>query len=133
MFYSYCVIKSGSPEDLERMMARMDAESSRPIDDPAPIRDFPKYGRPLVYVGGIYGKAVGWTHKYGLIECWTPPTNTTWVGLTLPASSGWNRTSGRAVRGCSRHRGPSERQQDNGLVLHGRTEPLPCLASGQAQ
>ena len=49
-------------------MTRMDAEANRPIDDPAPIRNFPKYGRPLVYVSGIYGKAVGWTHTYGLIE-----------------------------------------------------------------
>ncbi|MFB8370349.1 hypothetical protein ACFC25_13400 [Pseudarthrobacter sp. NPDC055928] len=47
------MIKSGSPEDVERMMMRMDAEASRPIDDPAPIRDFPKYGRPLVYFSGI--------------------------------------------------------------------------------
>jgi hypothetical protein len=133
MFYRYCVIKSGSPEDLERMMARMDAESSRPIDDPAPIRDFPKYGRPLVYVGGIYGKAVGWTHKYGLIEWLDSADNTTWVGLTPPASSEWNRTNGRAVRGCSRHSGPLARQQDTGLVLNGRTRPVPCLASGQAQ
>lgn len=50
------------------MMARMDAEASRPIDAPAPIREFPKYGRPLVSVNGIYGKAVGWTNDYGLIE-----------------------------------------------------------------
>ena len=48
-------------------MARMDAEASRPIDDPAPIRDFPKYGRPLVYVSGIYGKAVAWTHTYEVL------------------------------------------------------------------
>lgn len=84
MFYSCCVIKSGSPEDLERMTARMDAESSRPIDDPAPIRDFPKYARPLVYVGGIYGKAVGWTHKYGLIE---------WMDSSGKYHMGWAHSS----------------------------------------
>lgn len=48
------------------MMARMDAESTRPIDDSAPLREFPKCGLPLVYVGGIYGKAVYWTPNYDL-------------------------------------------------------------------
>lgn len=40
-------------------MARLDADKVRPMDDTSPIRDFPKYGRPLVKVGNIYGKAVG--------------------------------------------------------------------------
>ena len=61
------MIKHGTPEDSERMFARIQAEESRPIDDPAPLRDFPKYGRPLVYVSSIYGKAAGWTHMSGLI------------------------------------------------------------------
>jgi hypothetical protein len=61
------VIKGGKPEDMERMMARLEADQSPPVDDPAPIREFPKYGRPLVYVSGIYGKAAAWTHTYGLI------------------------------------------------------------------
>ncbi len=78
------MIKSGSPEDVERMMMRKDAEASRPIDDPAPIRDFPKYGRPLVYVSGIYGKAVGWTHKYGLIE---------WLDSSGKYHMGWAHSS----------------------------------------
>ncbi|GKV73704.1 hypothetical protein NCCP2145_30850 [Pseudarthrobacter sp. NCCP-2145] len=77
------MIKSGSPEDVERIMIRMDAEASRPIDDPAPIRDFPKYGRPLVYVSGIYGKAVGWTHKYGLIEWLVAVTGLDGPGRTV--------------------------------------------------
>ncbi|MDF9749204.1 hypothetical protein [Arthrobacter sp. ES3-54] len=38
------------------------------MEDSSPIRDFPKYGRPLVCVNGIYGKAVAWSHSYGLIE-----------------------------------------------------------------
>ena len=50
------------------MFVRMRAEEGRPIDDPSPMREFPKYGRPMVCVGGIYGKAVGWTRSYGLIE-----------------------------------------------------------------
>lgn len=78
------MIKSGSPDDVERMMARMDAEASRPIDDPAPLRDFPKFGRPLVYVGGIYGKAVGWTDKYGLIE---------WLDASGKYHMGWAHSS----------------------------------------
>jgi hypothetical protein len=78
------VIKSGSPQDLERMMARMRAEETRPFDDPAPIRDFPKYGRPLVYVSGVYGKAVAWTHKYGLIE---------WLDSSGKYHIGWAHSS----------------------------------------
>lgn len=39
-------------------MARLDVEATRPVNGPAPIKEFPKLGRPLVYVGGIYGKAV---------------------------------------------------------------------------
>jgi hypothetical protein len=50
------------------MMARVAAEESRPIDDPAPVHDFPKSGRPLVYLSGIYGKAVSWTRTFGLVE-----------------------------------------------------------------
>lgn len=78
------MIKHGSPEDTERMLARMDVEAHRPIDDPAPIRDFPKYGRPLVYVGGIYGKAVGWTSHYGLIE---------WLDSSGKYHMGWAHSS----------------------------------------
>jgi hypothetical protein len=62
------VIKAGSPEDMDRVMARLDADKCRPMDDASLIRDFPKYGRPLVCVNGIYGKAVAWSHSYGLIE-----------------------------------------------------------------
>ena len=78
------MIKHGSPEDTERMLARMDVEAHRPIDDPAPLRDFPKYGRPLVYVGGIYGKAVGWTSRYGLIE---------WLDSSGKYHMGWAHSS----------------------------------------
>jgi hypothetical protein len=53
---------------MDRMIARLDADKGRPIDDTSRIRDFPKYGRPLVQVGAIYGKAVAWSHSYGLIE-----------------------------------------------------------------
>lgn len=53
---------------MNRIMARLDADKSRPMDDTSPIRDFPKYGRPLVQVGSIYGRAVAWSHSYGLIE-----------------------------------------------------------------
>ncbi|WP_160665134.1 hypothetical protein [Pseudarthrobacter sp. ATCC 49987] len=84
MFYTCAVIKRGTPDDSERMFARIQAEESRPIDDPAPIRDFPKYGRPLVYVSGIYGKAVGWTHTYGLIE---------WLDSSGKYHMGWAHSS----------------------------------------
>lgn len=53
---------------MDRLVARLDADKTRPMDDSSPIRDFPKYGRPLVQVGGIYGKAVAWSNSYGLIE-----------------------------------------------------------------
>jgi hypothetical protein len=53
---------------MERMFARLNADKSRPMDDTSPIRDFPRYGRPLVCVNGIHGKAVAWSHSYGLIE-----------------------------------------------------------------
>jgi hypothetical protein len=92
------VIKSGSPEDVERMMVRMEADKSRPIDDPTPIRDFPKYGRPLVYVSGIYGKAVAWTHTYGLIE---------WLDSSGKYHMGWahssriKRVTPEEWKGCS--------------------------------
>jgi hypothetical protein len=36
------VIKAGSPEGMHRMMARLDDDKSRPMDDTSPIRDFPK-------------------------------------------------------------------------------------------
>ena len=85
MFYNWCVIKHGSPDDIERMMARMDADKTRPIDDPAPVRDFPKYGRPLVYVSGIYGKAVAWTRTYGLIE-WLDPSGKYHMGWAHSSS-----------------------------------------------
>lgn len=62
------MIKAGTPDDMERMVARLDADKIRPMDDSSPIRDFPKYGRPLVCVNGIYGKAVAWCNSYGLIE-----------------------------------------------------------------
>ncbi len=84
MFYNQAVIKRGTPEDSERMFARIQAEESRPIDDPAPIREFPKYGRPLVYVSGIYGKAVGWTRNYGLIE---------WLDSSGKYHVGWAHSS----------------------------------------
>ncbi|MEO3931443.1 hypothetical protein WMO79_01330 [Micrococcaceae bacterium Sec7.4] len=62
------MIKTGSPEDMERMIARADADKVRPMDDSSPIRDFPKFDRPLVCVNGTYGKAVAWCNSYGLIE-----------------------------------------------------------------
>ncbi len=81
------------------MFARIHAEESRPIDDQAPIREFPKYGRPLVYVGGIYGKAVGWTRNYGLIE-WLDSSGTYphWVGTFVQYQAG----EARRVEGCRR-------------------------------
>ena len=79
------MIKRGTPEDTQRMLTRMDVEAHRPIDDPAPIRDFPKYGRPLVKVAGIYGKAVGWTSMYGLIE-WLDPSGKYHIGWAHSSS-----------------------------------------------
>lgn len=73
------MIKAGSPEDMDRIIARLDADKSRPMDDTSPIRDFPRYGRPLVCVNGIYGKAVAWSHSYGLIE-WLDASGTYHLG-----------------------------------------------------
>ncbi|MBT2568097.1 hypothetical protein J7I84_16650 [Arthrobacter sp. ISL-85] len=41
------MIKAGTPEDMDRMIARSDADKSHPIDDTSPIREFPKLNRPL--------------------------------------------------------------------------------------
>jgi hypothetical protein len=79
------VIKAGSPEDMDRIMARLDADKVRPMDDTSPIRDFPKYGRPLVQVGSIYGKAVAWSRSYGLIE-WLDGSGTYHLGWAQSAS-----------------------------------------------
>ena len=78
------MIKAGSPEDMGRMMARLDADKVRPMDDSSPIRDFPKYGRPLVCVNGIYGKAVAWSHSYGLIE---------WLDVSGKYHLGWAQSA----------------------------------------
>lgn len=78
------MIKHGSPDDAQRMMARMEAERSRPIDDVASITDFPKYGRPLVQVGQLFGKAVAWTPSYGLIE---------WLDVSGKYCIGWAHSS----------------------------------------
>jgi hypothetical protein len=69
---------------MDRMIARADADKGRPIDDPSPIRDFPKFGRPLVCVGGIYGKAVAWTRSYGLIE---------WMDASGHYQMGWAQSA----------------------------------------
>lgn len=66
------------------MMARMHAEENRPIDDDYPIHDFPKYGKPLVRVRGIDGKAQGWTKYYGLIE---------WLDASGKYHIGWAHSS----------------------------------------
>ncbi|MFS0829725.1 hypothetical protein ABC337_03555 [Arthrobacter sp. 1P04PC] len=93
------MIKSGSPEDMDRIMARLDADKVRPMDDSSPIRDFPKYGRPLVYVNGIYGKAVAWSHSYGLIE-WLDVSGKYHLGWAQSANikrvtaDGWKGSSG---------------------------------------
>jgi hypothetical protein len=49
--------------------------------DSSPIRDFPKYGRPLVCLNGIYGKAVAWSLSYGLIE---------WLDVSGKYHLGWD-------------------------------------------
>ena len=81
------------------MMARMDADKIRPMDDTSPIRDFPKYGRPLVCVNGIYGKAVAWSHSYGLIE-WLDASGKYHLGWAQSANiKRVRRRSGRAAAG----------------------------------
>lgn len=67
------------------MIARMEADKIRPMDDSSPIRDFPKYGRPLVCVNGIYGKAVAWSRSYGLIE-WLDSSGKYHMGWAQSAS-----------------------------------------------
>lgn len=93
------MIKAGSPEDMDRMVARSDADKTRPMDDSSAIRDFPRYGRPLVCVNGIYGKAVAWSHSYGLIE-WLDVSGKYHLGWAQSASikrvsaEEWNGASG---------------------------------------
>ena len=70
---------------MDRMVARLDADKIRPMDDSSPIRDFPKYGRPLVCVNGIYGKAVAWSNSYGLIE-WLDTSGKYHLGWAQPAN-----------------------------------------------
>ena len=70
---------------MNRMMARLDADKVRPMDDSSPIRDFPKYGRPLVQVGAIFGKAVAWSNSYGLIE-WLDSSGNYHLGWAQSAS-----------------------------------------------
>ncbi|WLQ05059.1 hypothetical protein [Arthrobacter oryzae] len=79
------MIKAGSPEDMGRMMVRLDTDKVRPMDDSSPIRDLPKYGRPLVCVNGIYGKAAAWSHSYGLME-WLDVSGTYHLGWAQSAS-----------------------------------------------
>lgn len=78
-------MKAGSLEDMDRMVARLDADKNRPMDDSSPIRDFPRYGRPLVRVNGIYGKAVAWSHSYGLVE-WLDSSGTYHLGWAQSTS-----------------------------------------------
>jgi hypothetical protein len=86
---------------MDRMMACLEADKVRPMDDSSPIRDFPKYGRPLVCVNGIYGKAVAWTHSYGLIE-WLDVSGTCHLGWAQSASiKRVTAGSGRAAAGSS--------------------------------
>jgi hypothetical protein len=94
------VIKHGSPKDMERMMARTDTYKSRPTDDQAPIREFPRFGRPLMCVGGIYGKAVGWRQSYGLIE---------WLDSSGKYRMGWAHSS--SIKRVT----PKERKGSSGL------------------
>jgi hypothetical protein len=70
MFYTHAVNKHGSPEDLDRMMARLEADLARPDPDDGAIIDFPRGKAPLVQVGNIRGIAVAYTRSYGLVE-WT--------------------------------------------------------------
>jgi hypothetical protein len=93
------VIKAGSPEDMDRVLARLDADKVRPIDDTSPIRDFPKYGRPLVRVGSIYGKAVAWSRSYGLIE-WLDASGRYHLGWAQSASI--KRVTSEDWKGSSR-------------------------------
>jgi hypothetical protein len=54
------------------------------MDDTSPIREFPKFGRPLVRVGEIYGKAVAWSNSYGLIE---------WLDVSGRYQLGWAQSA----------------------------------------
>jgi hypothetical protein len=60
---------------MDRVIARLDADKGRPIDDTSPIR---------VCVRGIYGKAVAWTRSYGLIE---------WLDSSGKYHLGWAHSS----------------------------------------
>jgi hypothetical protein len=68
MFYTRAVNKHGSADDMNRMMARLEAELARPDPDDGPIIDFPRDQAPLVQVGIVRGRAVAYTRHYGLVE-----------------------------------------------------------------
>jgi hypothetical protein len=68
MFYTCPREQVGLPRGHGTHDGRLEADQSRPIDDPEPVLDFPKYGKPLVHVSGIYGRASARTRKYGLTE-----------------------------------------------------------------
>jgi hypothetical protein len=70
---------------MDRMMARLDADTGRPMDDTSPIRGFLKYDHPLVYVSGIYGRAVAWSHSYGMIK-WLDSSGKYLLGWAQSAS-----------------------------------------------
>jgi len=69
---------------MDRMVARLEADRTRPMDDTSPIRDFPKYGLPLACVNGICGKAVAWSNSYGLIE---------WLDVSGKYHLGWAQSA----------------------------------------
>lgn len=60
--------KHGSPEDLNRLMARMEADLARPDPTDGAIVDFPRGEAPLVQAGDIRGTAIAYTQHYGLVE-----------------------------------------------------------------
>lgn len=70
---------------MDRMIARSAADKNHPMDDTSPIRDFPKFNRPLVCVAGVYGKAVAWSDSYGLIE-WLDASGKYHIGWAHSAS-----------------------------------------------
>lgn len=83
---------------MERMLARLDADKTCPIDATSRIQDFPKCGRPLVRVNGIYGKAVAWSHSYCLIE-WLDASGNYHLGWAHSASI--KRTTAEEWKGSS--------------------------------
>lgn len=55
-------------ENNATMMAIIDAERRHPKPSDGQTHRFPHWDQPLVQVNAMYGRAIAYTHSYGLIS-----------------------------------------------------------------